>query len=139
VLVQTYNPDHPAIVHAVRHDVDGFLERELADRRELGYPPFSRLALVRVDADDEEAARSACDELARVARATEPASHHRVDVLGPAPAPIARVRNRWRFRALLRARERAALRIVLGAVDRARAALPGGVRSTIDVDPVQLL
>ncbi|HKQ69353.1 MAG TPA: primosomal protein N', partial [Polyangiaceae bacterium] len=54
VLVQTRDPEHPAIVFASRHDVPGFLERELADRSELGYPPFSRLALVRVDGEDED-------------------------------------------------------------------------------------
>jgi len=136
VLVQTYNPEHPALVFAARHDVDGFLERELADRRELSYPPFSRVALVRVDAVDEDVARDACAALAHAART---AGDPRVDVLGPAAAPLARLRNRWRFRVMLRAAERSALRAVLAAVDRARAALPHDVRSSIDVDPVQLL
>ncbi len=62
-----------------------------------------------------------------------------VDVLGPAAAPLARLRNRFRFRIMIRSRERADLRAVLIAVDRARASLPEAVRSSIDVDPVQLL
>jgi primosomal protein N' (replication factor Y) (superfamily II helicase) len=60
-------------------------------------------------------------------------------VQGPAPAPIARVRNRFRFRVMLRATARAPLRAVLGAIEEARGALPRDVRSSIDVDPVQLL
>jgi primosomal protein N' (replication factor Y) len=96
------------------------------------------VALVRVDAVDEEEARGACAELARIARgAAEGATG--VDVLGPAPAPITRIRGRHRFRLMVRSADRAALRKVLLAVERARAALPRTVRSGIDVDPVQLL
>ena len=57
VLVQTYAPSHHAITLAAEHDVDGFIERELEDRRELFYPPFSRAVLLRVDAVDEHAAK----------------------------------------------------------------------------------
>ena len=138
VLVQTYDPEHHAIVFAAKHDVAGFTERELVDRRELGYPPFSRLALVRVDAVSEEEARRACAELARVARGAIEGSTG-VDVLGPAPAPLTRLRGRHRFRIMVRSADRSALRKVLFAVERARADLPRGVRSGIDVDPVQFL
>ncbi len=139
VIVQTWDPAHPAVALAARHDVDAFLDRELGDRRELGYPPLSRAALVRVDAVDQEQARSACTQLAEVARACPPVKQGAVVVQGPAPAPIARVRNRWRFRIMLRAPTRAPLRAVLAAVEGARASLSREVRSSIDVDPVQLL
>jgi primosomal protein N' (replication factor Y) len=139
VVVQTWDPEHPAIALAARHDVDTFVERELADRRELGYPPTTRAALLRVDSTDEADARAACSRLAQVARSSDDARAGRVLVQGPAPAPIARVRGRWRFRVMLRAAERAALRAVLYQVDEARGSLPRGVRASIDVDPVQLL
>jgi primosomal protein N' (replication factor Y) len=145
VLVQTYQPDHHAIQLALRHDVDGFFARELADRRELVYPPFSRVALVRVDAPDEAAARDACAQLATVARDAARAESRAagakslVDVLGPSPAPLAKLRNRFRFRVMLRAKERGPLRRVLVQVDRARDALPRTMRSSVDVDPIQLL
>jgi primosomal protein N' (replication factor Y) len=139
VIVQTWDPEHAAVALAARHDVDSFLQRELADRRELGYPPLSRAALVRVDAVEEDAARKACATLADVARRSPPVQSGRVLVQGPAPAPIARIRNRWRFRVMLRAADRAPLREVLVAIDGARAALPRDVRASIDVDPVQLL
>jgi primosomal protein N' (replication factor Y) len=138
VLVQTYDPQHHAIVFAAKHDVAGFTERELVDRRELGYPPFSRVALIRVDAVDEAEARGACATLAEIARtAAEGVSG--VDVLGPAPAPLTRLRGRHRFRVMVRSADRAALRKVLLAVERARGELPRSVRSGIDVDPVQFL
>jgi primosomal protein N' (replication factor Y) (superfamily II helicase) len=142
VVVQTYQPDHHAIRLAVKHDVEGFLDREIVDRKELLYPPFSRIALVRVDALEEEAARGACHALAAVARdaeRAEPQAASKVDILGPSPAPIARLRNRWRFRMMLRSPDRGRLRRVLAAVDRARADLPRPVRSSVDVDPMHLL
>jgi primosomal protein N' (replication factor Y) len=139
VIVQTYDPDHPAIALGARHDVDTFLARELGDRRELGYPPLTRAALVRVDGLDEHEARRACEQLARVALSSDPVRTGAVLVQGPAAAPIARVRSRYRFRLMLRAPERGPLRVVLATVDEARAQLPRGVRASIDVDPVQLL
>jgi primosomal protein N' (replication factor Y) len=139
VIVQTWDPENPAIALAARHDVDAFLERELGDRRELGYPPFTRAALVRVDAIEEEDAREGCARLAQVALESNGVRSGHVLVQGPAPAPIARIRNRWRFRLMLRAAERARLREVLHVVDRARVSLTRGVRASIDVDPVQLL
>jgi primosomal protein N' (replication factor Y) len=139
VIVQTWDPDNPAIAIAARHDVDAFLERELADRKELGYPPFARSALVRVEAVDQDEARSACEALARRARECSPVRSGDVHVLGPAPAPIARIRGRWRFRLMLRASLRPPLRETLSVIDEARRALARRVRVAIDVDPVQLL
>ncbi len=142
VFVQTWDPDHPAVALAARHDVAAFLERELADRRELGYPPFTHAALLRVDAVDENEARQTCERLADAARSTEAVRGGSVLVQGPAPAPIARIRNRWRFRLMLRGARRPELRAALAILDDAIVggkAVPRGVRAVIDVDPVQLL
>jgi primosomal protein N' (replication factor Y) len=139
VLIQTRDPDHPAVIHAAKHDVAGFLERELRDRQEVGYPPFSRLALVRVDAVDEGIARRFAAQLAAHARTTRPASDFRVTVLGPAPAPIARLRGRYRFRVMLRAPERHDLRVVLSALAPLRDGADRKIRCAIDVDPVSML
>jgi primosomal protein N' (replication factor Y) len=141
VLIQTYDPEHPAVAFAAKHDVAGFLAREMLDRRELMYPPFTRLALARVDAVDENEAREAAQHLAAVAReaAASDASGGALDVLGPAPAPIARVRNRFRYRVMIRSADRQLLRRVLLAIERARRELPRTVRGALDVDPVALL
>jgi primosomal protein N' (replication factor Y) len=84
----------------------------------------------------EDEARQACANLARAALAV---GERKVEVRGPAPAPLARLRNRYRFRVMLRSAERPALRRVLAAVDAVMATLGRNVRATIDVDPVQLL
>ncbi|HEX7664084.1 MAG TPA: primosomal protein N' [Polyangiaceae bacterium] len=139
VLVQTYDPQHPAISYATKHDVLGFLERELMDRKELQYPPYTRAALVRVDAIDEAEARETATRLAQIARDAAAKETCGVHILGPAPAPLARLRARYRFRIMLRCEERLPLRRVLLAVERSRHSFPRSVRTGIDVDPVQLL
>jgi primosomal protein N' (replication factor Y) len=134
VMIQTRNPNHAAISMAVAHDVPGFVDRELVDRRELGYPPFSRLALVRVDAVDERLARREAERLASLARR---AASRDVEVVGPAPAPLTRLRNRYRFRFIVRCASRGPLRLALARV--AEVAVDRRVRAVIDVDPVNML
>jgi primosomal protein N' (replication factor Y) len=139
VIIQTYSPEHAAIAFAQRHDVRGFLERESADRREAGYPPFRRLALVRVDALDAALAESTARWLAEVAQSSAGVRDGKVEVLGPTPAPLARLRGRYRFRVLLRADDRGPLRSVLGRVDAELVGLDRKVRVVIDVDPVGMM
>jgi primosomal protein N' (replication factor Y) len=134
VVVQTRNPKNPAIAFAVAHDVPAFVDKELADRRELRYPPFARIALVRIDSLDERVAASEADRLASLARR---AATDGADVLGPAPAPIARLRNRWRYRFMVRAPTRPPLRKILIALSRATP--DRRVRVVTDIDPVNML
>ena len=118
----------------MRHDTARFVELELAARRDPPYPPFSRLAMVRVDAVDEQLAASEAERLAGLARAACTAG---ALVLGPSIAPLARLRGRYRYRFIVRAAERSALRAPLLAV--ARAGAQRNARMAIDVDPVNML
>jgi primosomal protein N' (replication factor Y) len=139
VLIQTRSPEHPAIQFAAHHDVRGFWERELLDRREVGYPPFARLALLRIDGPEEEVVREAASKLAAAARTSPEGLARRVEVLGPSAAPIARLRGRFRFRVMLRSIERGPLRATLSVVRAAVDGLDRRVRAVIDVDPVAML
>jgi primosomal protein N' (replication factor Y) len=134
VMVQTRNPTHPAVAMAVTHDVARFVDAELADRKELAYPPFSRIALVRVDAVEERVAKAEAERLAAIGRRAAPRG---TDIVGPAPAPIERLRGRYRYRFMVRAPERAGLRKALGAI--ASAGADRHARVVIDVDPVSML
>lgn len=134
VLVQTRQPDTAAIRYALAHDVDGFLEQELGDREELQYPPFSRLALVRCEGLNETVTKDCAQNLARVARDLRLST---VQVVGPSAAPIARVRNHYRFRFLLKSSDRKALRQMLLAV--LRAPIDRRVHRIVDVDPMSML
>jgi primosomal protein N' (replication factor Y) (superfamily II helicase) len=121
VLVQTYDTKHPAIVAARQHDVLGFTEIELCSRKELGYPPYSRLALVRIDALDEAVALATANRVAGLARTIKG-----LEVMGPAPAPIV-----WLQRIELRAGARAIL--------AASESYPSGAQVIVDIDPASFL
>ncbi len=107
-FIQTFNAAHPAIAFAARHDYDGFAKEELAERRALKWPPFVRLAFVGVVG----AERARVEEtIARYADALR--DDARWDVLGPAPYPIARLNDAWRYRIALKTKDLDALREAL--------------------------
>ncbi len=130
VIVQTYNPEHPAIAYAARHDVAGFARYELAQRRMLNLPPFTRLVRFEVSDEDNAKARLACEMLARQLRrrAAQPE-----DVIGPAQAYFARRNNRYRWQVLART---ASPRRLLEGLAEVMRATPGLV---VDVDPLSVL
>jgi primosomal protein N' (replication factor Y) len=129
-IVQTYAPDHPAIVAASRHDYDGFAAAELAERRALGYPPYAELiylgAISRSRARASEAAGRYAELLARLPG---------VEVLGPAPYPVARVNDEWRFRIAIRAADASEARRYLRETLADLARADRDVRLVINVDP----
>ncbi|HQP38461.1 MAG TPA: hypothetical protein PLI95_24925 [Polyangiaceae bacterium] len=139
VVVQTRLPEHPVLRFAAKHDVRGFVEHELGSRREAGYPPFSRLALVRLECTDEQRVRDEAARLAQIALECKPVRDRAVEVLGPSPAPVERVRGRFRWRLLLRSEERAPLRSAAWSVLQASHRSDRSVRVVVDIDPVQML
>jgi len=137
VLVQTWQPEHPGIAAATRGDAAGFVERELAFRERAGYPPFRRLAAVRLSSLKREDAKAAAARAGEILRA---AAADGIEVLGPAPAGVERVRNRYRWQLLVKAASAAALAPFLAKVrSEIQAATPRAVRLSIDVDPANLL
>jgi len=130
VVIQTYHPDHQAVVAAAAHDYAGFASRELAFRREQGYPPYRRLAKLVYEDANPSPARAEAEGLAQtlreaLARRGLPAT----DLIGPAPPFFARWRGRYRWQMLLRHADPAGF---LRAVH-----IPAGWR--VDVDPVSVL
>ena len=139
VLIQTYQPHHPAVLAARDHDYHTFARIERDARHELGYPPFGRMVAVRVDAVDRAHAETTANLLAELARARPEVESELVIVSGPAPAPIERVRGRYRQRLFLRGPNRKALRAVAQAIlTRIEEGL-GEVRASVDIDPVSML
>ena len=107
-IVQTFQPEHPAVRFAAQHDYEGFATHELREREALGFPPAMRLVYVGIIGRSLEAVKLAAARYADVLRATKLA-----EVLGPAPYPIARVNDEWRYRIALKTNEPAALRSTL--------------------------
>lgn len=139
VLIQTYNPEAEAISRVVHHDFEGFLKRELLWRQALAYPPFTRLASIRVDGVDPELVRQGAVRIGqRLAQKMPPASSG-VRLLGPAPANIVRVRGRTRWQLLLKGMTHGALSPLLAEVEAEALHMPPGVRVSLDVDPTAML
>ena len=133
-LVQTYQPEHPVIAALISGEAERFYAEETAAREAAGLPPFGRLAALIVSASD----RAAAEAHARIlARAADPPPG--VVVLGPAEAPLALIRGRYRFRLLVKTtlavRLQDYLRGWLGRAERPR----GSVRVAVDVDPQSFL
>jgi primosomal protein N' (replication factor Y) len=133
-LVQTWQPDHPVIAALVSGDAERFYREETQAREAAGLPPFGRLAAIVVSAAERDAAEAHARAMAQVV--DPPAG---VTVLGPAEAPLALVRGRYRFRLLVRTERDVDLQAFLRAW-MARCPKPrGSVRAVIDVDPQSFL
>ncbi|MEO0063460.1 MAG: hypothetical protein RLZZ08_2020, partial [Pseudomonadota bacterium] len=129
VLIQTRHPDAPVIAALEAGDRDAFYAAETDARRDAGAPPFGRWAAIIVSSEDESEAREAANRIG----ATRP-NLPDVQILGPAAAPMALLRGRYRYRLLLNARRSAEVQQVirewLGALN-----FPQGVRVNVDIDP----
>ena len=139
VLVQTYNPEAEPVARAAAQDFVGFAARELEWRKALAYPPYSRLAAIRLEGADAGKTAEAARALARALEKSLPPPDSGVRLLGPAPAPISRLKGLTRWQLLLKAPQHRILRPVLDAAERALAGLPNGVRGILDVDPGAML
>ena len=140
VIIQTWQPEHPVLARAKAHDYEGFYQDEVSARGELGYPPFGRLASLKLDAPDDERLRATAAKMDAFLRAAPEVEHGAVRVLGPAPSPIEKLRNRFRMQFLLRCTERPPLRRVLTRlVEALDEYTQHDVRVAIDVDPVNML
>ena len=133
VMLQTFNPEHPVMQALVSGDVDAFMRAEAAGRRPGHWPPFGRLVALVVSSEEERAAERTARDLGLAAPRLEG-----VEVLGPAPAPLALLRGRHRRRLLLKARREVKVQEVLREW-LARVAVPNNVRVQVDVDPVSFL
>jgi primosomal protein N' (replication factor Y) len=133
VLLQTFSPDHPVMQALVRGDLAAFMAQEAAQRRPGHWPPYGRLAALIVSGDTAAAADALARDLGRSAPWGDG-----VEVLGPAPAPLAILRGRHRRRLLVKTRRDVAVQPLLRDWLR-KVAVPRGARVEIDIDPVSFL
>jgi primosomal protein N' (replication factor Y) (superfamily II helicase) len=138
VVVQSLAPEHYAITRAVSHDFAGFYAEELEFRREAGYPPFAHLAALVFSGNSAAEVEKGVGEAARLLRKTKQDLKSRVEILGPAAAPLAKIRGRYRWQILLKSSLRKDLHRLLGTF-REKLKLPAVVRLSIDIDPVDML
>jgi len=135
VIVQTYSPDHLAIRSAAKHGYEEFAQCELPEREKYGVPPYGRIVRLIGRGPDESAVFAYMKDLAAAFRAAALPS---VRLLGPAPAPILKIRNLYRSHMQLRCPNSRPLQLLVNGVT-GRHPAPHGIEVVIDVDPITML
>ncbi len=138
VLVQTRQPEHPALQFAAAHDAEGFLTAELESRASPAYPPCTALARVVASGPDRDEVQRRILEFTAWSERAIARSGRALIVLGPAACPVERIRNEWRMHLLIKGDDRA-LGAWVRTVGPRLSARRGNVRLTLDRDPVSLL
>jgi primosomal protein N' (replication factor Y) (superfamily II helicase) len=144
VIVQTFYPEHYAITAAKNYDYPGFFEQETDLRRQLGYPPFSFLACLRLQGNHEsrtsDTSKQLAEEMVRVIEKW-PKRGREIQVLGPVEAPLAKIRGKYRWQIFVKSRNSALLHHFLEQVTAKSVKLlrGKGVDLIVDIDPYQML
>lgn len=138
VVIQTYCPDHPAVIAAATHNRELLLEEELPARRELGYPPYRRLANLLVWGKREDEVRSAATQIALALNSAIISAGVGWSVLGPSPCVLSRIKGECRWHILIKAMPDDDIGSLVAPI-LAKRRRRDGVKVTVDVDPSNLL
>jgi primosomal protein N' (replication factor Y) len=141
-LVQTHYPEDWAVTLAASHDFGEFYRKELEQRSELGYPPFNHLILVifsgRTLKTVTDTARKFAGMLGRKAKAEK---RKDIQILGPAPAPLSRIKNQYRWQLLIKTKDVVTTSGLINRIlkEEKDAKRKTAVRTVVDVDPMNML
>lgn len=138
VIIQTFSPDLDVIRAAASQGYRQFFDVESSERGELDYPPFSRMMKITVKSSDSLLAQTAAQKLKQTIEEKIKKNGSDMSVLGPAPAPVFRLRGNYRYQILLKARKPMLAQRMLGPI-LAHWSAPKKVRLTVDPDPVEIL
>jgi primosomal protein N' (replication factor Y) (superfamily II helicase) len=135
VIIQTYNPDHYAIVNASKQDFRAFATEELSYRQRLHYPPYFRLARILYQSIDLEQISAFMAQLEHQCREME---DEHTQVLGPSPAPFAKINQQFRFHIIIKANGAQRIKAAIASIASAQRC-PKGIYTQIDIDPAMLM
>jgi primosomal protein N' (replication factor Y) len=142
VVVQTYNTDHESLKFAKNHDYFGFVENELLNRSPLKYPPFQKIVSFRIQSMDQNQVQKAVHLLklrAEKLKEKFSANYAEIEILGPSAAPIAKLRNQFRFHMLLKGPNSKQMNQFARQLLSDQKWIPTKVKVLVDVDPINLL
>ncbi len=132
VIIQTFNPQHYALKHVQKNDYQSFYEEEISYRKELKYPPSGRIINLRLSATNKDKLLAQSEKLGKTARKLAARQGNVVEIIGPAQAPLAKIKGRWRRQMLLKSESINALhqlaRELIASMEK------GPVKLTVDVD-----
>lgn len=138
VIIQTFNPESMAIKYASQSNLKGFLAKELLSRKDLMYPPFSRIANIRMTGNLENNVREASKKMAKVLSHLSP--KYGITILGPSPAPLCNLKGKTRWQIMLKAPSVKGLAEMLASLNKyCDTTYVKGVQISIDVDPVSTM
>lgn len=133
VIIQTFNPQHFTLKHVQNHDYKSFYAEEIVFREDLRYPPFSRIINLRLSATKKETLLDQAGQLKDTAQKLCAEYGNKIEIIGPAESPLAKIKNRWRWQMLLKSENAAALHQLVRRLMQTRG--KNSVRVTVDVDP----
>ena len=137
VIIQTYNPEHYSIQAASLHDYDGFYRQEIKFRRELGYPPFKHLINITFQSQDQNHLAKTAQKLGKILEAK---AEEGMEIMGPAPAPLPRLKSRWRWQIILKGNKVHEMRaLVKESLTQLKEPASGKVKIYLDIDPMGML
>jgi primosomal protein N' (replication factor Y) (superfamily II helicase) len=141
VVIQTYNTTHESVLFAQAHDYEGFVQTESNHRLQLNYPPYHKMASIRIQAMDIEKVKQTASLLSQRSHYLKEKfdSFLTVEVLGPAAAPIAKLRNQFRYHILFKCPRPQVLNQFIRRVVGDSKWIPVQVKLIVDVDPLNLL
>ncbi|MBX3020383.1 MAG: primosomal protein N' [Bdellovibrionales bacterium] len=142
VVIQTYDPEHASIRHTLGADFQGFAKAELEERSGLFYPPFWRMAMLRIQSNSKERGERTADLLvqrAHVLQRSFAAYGDGIHVLGPAEAPLFKLRNKFRYQVMLKCDSPARLNAFCRQLLADDSWIETGTKVQVDIDPFQML
>jgi primosomal protein N' (replication factor Y) len=140
VIVQTYHPGHYSVLCAKQHDYVQFYKQEIALRRELNYPPFSRLVNIRLSSKDEKQVEKCAKAVGKFLRNQVGPKSRNVEILGPAPAPLVKIKDQTRWQVLIKSNHIPMMHKLCRILrDKFRETCSTKVKLTIDVDPENMM
>lgn len=139
VIVQTYRPEHPSISFAIKHDFEAYADDELNNRKELNYPPFGHIISLRLQDSKKDRGEQMAEQIRRLCESIKNKKHLEVDILGPVPSALAKLRNKYRFQLMLKSKDRSSLNYLAWCCQIWAQTNLGGSRLIVDVDPQSLM
>lgn len=141
VVIQTYNTEHESVQYSKNHDYEGFVEAELNNRKQLNYPPFHKLTAIRILSNDLNKVKSTAEQLSLRAQALKErfSLFSDIEVLGPSAAPIAKLRNLFRYHLLLKSAQHKTLNQFTRKLVGNLKWVPKQTKIIVDIDPLNLL
>ncbi|MDR3183071.1 MAG: primosomal protein N' [Planctomycetaceae bacterium] len=135
VIIQTFSPEHPAIRAAAKHDYTSFVKQELPVRQMLGYPPYTKMIRIVIRGENEMQTLEFANHFAQRLKTEE----GMFKILGPAPAPFAKLRGYYRFHIHLHGTDGGHLRSLADSVSRSLKSSSPSIQWIIDIDPLDML